>query len=99
MRCAVVIPEAETGDFWTSCREVEEGFKPKIWTPALVTRVLLLSPNSSWKGISMRRISSEWRLRKSNIFQPPAPSPQARIKNFPLLIFLFSLLYLQAVKK
>jgi hypothetical protein len=40
MRCAVVIPEAETGDFWTSCREVEEGFKPKIWTPALVTRVV-----------------------------------------------------------
>jgi hypothetical protein len=41
MRCAVVIPEAETGDFWTSC-EVEEGFKPKIWTPALVTRVVVV---------------------------------------------------------
>jgi hypothetical protein len=38
MRCAVVIPEAETGDFWTSCREV----KPKIWTPALVTRVVVV---------------------------------------------------------
>jgi len=47
----------------------------------------------------MRRISSEWSFRKSNIFQPPAPSPQARIKNLPLLIFLVSLLYLQAVKK
>jgi len=42
MRCAVVIPEPETGDFWTSCREVEEGFKPKIWTPALVTRVVVV---------------------------------------------------------
>ena len=39
---AVVIPEAETGDFWTSCREVEEGFKPKIWTPVLVTRVVVV---------------------------------------------------------
>jgi hypothetical protein len=31
MRCAVVIPEAETGDFWTRCLD-----------PALVTRVVVV---------------------------------------------------------
>jgi hypothetical protein len=39
----------------------------------------------------MRRISSEWSFRKSNIFQPPAASPQARIKNlFPINFFIFA---------